>query len=91
MRVWYQDIPAGIYSTRELIELSEPTQTYTCIYQTLRRWKVKKIVSTHKQRCKNGLKNEMYWQWLGAEHYLNMVEQMRNRPRKKRKYFETSK
>lgn len=69
MRVWYFDIPEGVYTIQQLIEQSTPKQTYSCVYHTLRRLKVESF-RLNKEQVNHNKRNEKMWIWKGAEFYL---------------------
>lgn len=71
MQVWYYDIPEGIYTTQQIIDMSAPTQTYNCVYQTFRRLKVESF-RLNKTEVNYNKKNEKLWKWLGAAYYLKI-------------------
>lgn len=71
MKVWYYDIPEGIYTTQQIIDMSKPRQTYNCVYQTFRRLNVKSF-RLKRIEVDYNKKNEKMWKWLGAEFYLKM-------------------
>lgn len=71
MKIWYYDIPEGVYTTRELIELSKPKQTYNCVYKALVRLRVE-FVRQNKNIAGYNIKNEGLWKWKGAKFYLKI-------------------
>jgi len=73
MKVWYYDIPPGIYTTKEIMNLAEPRQTYQCVHSAFRRLKVKSFRIKNKNVGYNK-RNEKVWKWEGAEFYLKIVK-----------------
>ena len=70
MQPWYYNIPSGIYTTKQIMNVSNPPQSYQCVYSALKRLGVKNF-RKNKKKVPYNKKNEMYWDWKGALFYLD--------------------
>jgi len=90
MEMWFIDIPAGEYTTRQLVDMSFPKKSYGVVYYTLKCLLVEsyhpleKLSLAEKRRIKKfnshiNYRNEQIWIWKGGEYYKQWLDEFKNK------------
>lgn len=66
---WCFNIPEGLYTTQQFIDLTEPKQTYPAVYNMMRRLKVESYRLLPGHTSYNS-RNQRVWVWKGIDHYI---------------------